>query len=159
MLKYQYIVRNDYSRYSNKIAHCTSQIYLAPSYWCSLISMIRCLNYHLLSLGIILNKPIRFMVGLLIWKQLENLSDEAVILQWKRNPYYQAFCRITEFQSRLPCHSAELVHFHKRIGMEGIEKKIFQMSLGFLERRRLKTRSILIPLFMKRTSSIPRTAS
>ena len=34
-------------------------------------------------------KPIRLMVGLLILKQLENLSDENVVLQWKRNPYYR----------------------------------------------------------------------
>lgn len=33
-------------------------------------------------------KPIRLMVGLLMLKQLESLSDEAVVLQWKRNPYY-----------------------------------------------------------------------
>ncbi len=32
-------------------------------------------------------KPIRLMVGLLLLKQLENLSDESVVLQWKRNPY------------------------------------------------------------------------
>ncbi len=31
-------------------------------------------------------KPIRLMVGLLLLKQLENLSDENVVLQWKRNP-------------------------------------------------------------------------
>lgn len=30
-------------------------------------------------------KPIRLMVGLLFLKQLENLSDESVVLQWKRN--------------------------------------------------------------------------
>ena len=74
------------------------------------------------------SKPIRLMVGLLVLKQLENLSDETVVLQWKRNPYYQAFCGMTEFQCRLPCHSTELVHFRKRIGKEGIEK-IFQMSV------------------------------
>ena len=68
------------------------------------------------------SKPIRLMVGLLILKQLENLSDEAVVLQWKRNPYYQAFCRMKEFQRRLPCHSTELVHFCKRIGAEGVER-------------------------------------
>jgi len=34
------------------------------------------------------NKPIRLMVGLLLLKQLENLSDENVVLQFKRNPYY-----------------------------------------------------------------------
>ena len=33
------------------------------------------------------SKPIRLMVGLLILKQLENLSDEVVVLPWKRNPY------------------------------------------------------------------------
>ena len=53
------------------------------------------------------SKPIRLMVGLLLLKQLENLSDEAVVLQWKRNPYYQAFCGMSEFVRRLPCHSTE----------------------------------------------------
>ena len=37
-------------------------------------------------------KPIRLMVGLLLLKQLEDLSGEEVVVQWKRNPYYQAFC-------------------------------------------------------------------
>jgi len=63
------------------------------------------------------SKPIRLMVGLLVLKQLESLSDEAVVLQWKRNPYYQAFCGMKEFHRRLPCHSTELVHFRKRIGV------------------------------------------
>jgi IS5 family transposase len=67
------------------------------------------------------SKPIRLMVELLILKQLENLSDESVVLQWQRNPYYQAFCGMQEFQRKLPCHSTELVHFRKRIGAEGIE--------------------------------------
>jgi IS5 family transposase len=74
------------------------------------------------------SKPIRLMVGLLILKQLENLSDEAVVLQWKRNPYYQAFCGMKEFQRKLPCHSTELVHFRDRIGAEGVDR-IFRMSV------------------------------
>lgn len=69
------------------------------------------------------------MVGLLILKQLENLSDESVVLQWKRNPYYQAFCGMKEFQQKLPCHSTELVYFRKRIGAGGVDR-IFQMSVG-----------------------------
>jgi IS5 family transposase len=73
-------------------------------------------------------KPIRLMVGLLLLKQMENLSDEKVVLQFKRNPYYQAFCGLTEFSQALPCHSTELVHFRKRIGTEGFEK-IFEMSV------------------------------
>lgn len=75
------------------------------------------------------SKPIRLLVGLLILKQLENLSDESVVLQWKRNPYYQAFCGMKEFQQKLPCHSTELVHFRKRLGVPGMER-IFQMSVG-----------------------------
>ena len=56
-------------------------------------------------------KPIRLMVGLLLLKQLENLSDENVVLQFKRNPYYQYFCGFNEYQAGLPCHSTELVKF------------------------------------------------
>ena len=72
--------------------------------------------------------PIRTMVGLLLLKQFENLSDEQVVVQFKRNPYYQAFCGMQEFQRSLPCHATELVHFRKRIGEEGV-KRIFQMSV------------------------------
>lgn len=75
------------------------------------------------------SKPIRLMVGLLMLKSLENLSDESVVIQWKRNAYYQAFCGMTEFQKEVPCHATELVHFRKRIGKDGIEK-IFQMSIN-----------------------------
>ncbi|SER72438.1 transposase, IS5 family [Nitrosomonas sp. Nm51] len=74
-------------------------------------------------------KPIRLMVGLLILKQLDNLSDEAVVLQWKRNPYYQSFCGMKEFQRKLPCHRTKLVHFRKCIGFGGVER-IFRMSVG-----------------------------
>ena len=74
-------------------------------------------------------KPIRLMVGLLILKQLENLSDENAVLQWKRNPYYQYFCGMTEYQPALPCDSTDLVYFRKRIGREGVEK-IFAMSVS-----------------------------
>ncbi|MGZ8237873.1 MAG: transposase [Methylobacter sp.] len=42
------------------------------------------------------------MVGWLIRKQLENLSDEQVVLKWKRNPYYPACCGLTECRARLP---------------------------------------------------------
>jgi len=59
---------------------------------------------------------------------LKIISDENVVVQWKRNPYYQAFCGLSSFQNKSPCHATELVHFRKRIGREGIEK-IFQMSV------------------------------
>jgi len=74
-------------------------------------------------------KPIRLMVGMLLLKQIENLSDENVVLQWKRNPYYQYFCGMTQYQPALPCDASDLVYFRKRIGTEGAEQ-IFAMSVA-----------------------------
>jgi IS5 family transposase len=65
--------------------------------------------------------PIRRMVGLLLLKQLENLSDESVVLGYKRNPYYQAFCGAVEFDRSMPCNATELCHFRKRIGTSGAQ--------------------------------------
>ena len=74
-------------------------------------------------------KPIRLMVGLLLIKQIENLSDERVVVAWMRNPYYQAFCGMEYFQWNTPCDASDLVHFRKRIGEAGMEK-IFQVSVA-----------------------------
>ena len=63
-----------------------------------------------------LGLPIRLMAGLLMLKQLENLSDEQVVVQWKRNPYYQYFCGAPSFHNKPPCHSTKLVKFRQRIG-------------------------------------------
>ncbi len=73
--------------------------------------------------------PIRLMSGLLILKQLENLSDEELMLQWKRNPYYQYFCGESSFKNAPPCHATELVKFRKRIGALGVEL-IFSQSVA-----------------------------
>jgi len=73
-------------------------------------------------------KPIRLMCGLLMLKQLHNLSDESVVEQWRMNPYYQVFCGETEFQTSVPCHATELVKFRQRIGIDGV-KRIFGLSV------------------------------
>lgn len=74
-------------------------------------------------------KPIRLMSGLLILKQLYNLSDESVVMQWQMNPYYQVFCGETSFQTDPPCHSTDLVKFRNRIGEKGVEV-IFALSVA-----------------------------
>ena len=74
-------------------------------------------------------KPIRLMCGLLILKQLYNLSDESIVAQWQMNPYYQVFCGETHFQNTPPCHSTELVKFRQRLGKAGIEK-LFALSVA-----------------------------
>jgi transposase, IS5 family len=89
------------------------------------------------------------MVGLLIPKPLENLSDEVVVLQWKHNPYYQAFCCMKEFQRRLPFNSAELLHFRKRIGVE-VLNEFSRRVLGCMARWRWKMRFFLTPRYRKK---------
>jgi len=70
------------------------------------------------------------MIGLLmILKQAEKLSDEAIVLEWQLNPYHQIFCGMREIQCRQSCHSSELVHFRKRIGEEG-GYGVFLMSIA-----------------------------
>jgi len=73
--------------------------------------------------------PTRLMAGLLLLKQLENLSDERVCEAWSRDPYMQYFCGESYFQWKLPCEPSELVHFRKRIGQEGVEK-ILKMTIN-----------------------------
>jgi IS5 family transposase len=74
-------------------------------------------------------KPIRLMCGLLILKQLHDLSDERVVEQWQMNPYYQVFCGETSFQTNVPCHSTDLVKFRQRTGEQGV-KEIFAVSVA-----------------------------
>lgn len=87
-------------------------------------------------------QPIRLMVGLLILKQLRNLSDENVVERWVENPYYQLFCGEAFLQWEFPCHPTDLVYFRKRIGEKGIEK-IFQVSID-LHGTKAKEREILV---------------
>ena len=89
------------------------------------------------------NKPIRLMVGLLLLKQLENLSDENVVVQWKRNPYYQYFCGYDEYQPVLPCHPTELVKFRNRIGVVGVEY-IFKHSIELFDDKMIKEEHVIV---------------
>lgn len=74
--------------------------------------------------------PVRLMSGLLIlFKQLENLSDEHIVLQFKRNSYYQYFYGMKSFQRNPPCHATELVNFRQRIGADGVAI-LFQCSVA-----------------------------
>ena len=74
-------------------------------------------------------KPIRLMVGLLILKQLKNLSDEEVVKQWVQNPYFQYFCGESEFKWDIPCDPSDITHFRNRIGKDGFDK-ILEVSIA-----------------------------
>lgn len=86
--------------------------------------------------------PIRRMVGLLLLKQLHNLSDERVVEQWTLNPYFQFFCGEREFQWSAPCAASELVHFRDRIGPDGGEK-LLAVSIA-LHGERAKEKEVVL---------------
>lgn len=80
-------------------------------------------------------KAIRQMVGLLLVKQLKNVSDEEVCRLWTENPYVQYFCGEEFFQWGQPCNPSDLVHFRNRIGEKGVEE-IFKATV-YLHRDRI----------------------
>jgi len=75
------------------------------------------------------SKSIRLMVGLIILKQLENLSDAKLLERWVQNPYYQYFCGEKEFKHKVPCDSSDITYFRKRIGEEGFAE-LFKISVA-----------------------------
>ena len=87
--------------------------------------------------------PTRLMVGLTYLKYLHNLSDEKVIKQFLRDPYWQYFCGCVCFQKKVPLEASSLTRFRKRLGEEGAEELLKQTlevakKAGLLKRRDLK---------------------
>ena len=99
-------------------------------------------------------KPVRLMIGLLLLKQIENLSDERVVEAWVRNPYYQAFCGMEHFQWRLPCAASDLVHFRNRIGEAGVEK-VFQASVALHGKRSLEREVVIDTTVQEKNITFP----
>ena len=99
-------------------------------------------------------KPVRLMVGLLLLKQLENLSDERVVEAWVQNPYYQAFCGMKHFQWEFPCSPTDLTHFRKRIGEAGAEK-IFQASVAVHGQKALEREVVIATTVQEKNITFP----
>ena len=72
--------------------------------------------------------PICKMVGMMLLKNIYNLSDEGVVARWLENPYMQYFTGEKVFQKRPPMNPIDMTKFRKRIGEKGAEK-IFKISL------------------------------
>jgi len=66
--------------------------------------------------------PVRTMVGMLLLKQIYNLSDESVVTRWMENPYWQHFTGEVYFQYKPPFNPTDFVHFRKRMGEKGMER-------------------------------------
>lgn len=87
--------------------------------------------------------PIRKMVGMLLLKNLYNLSDERVVERWVENPYYQYFTGEVVFQTRYPFDPSDFVHFRKRVGKEGAEK-ILSLSVRINGNESLKVKRVMV---------------
>jgi len=68
--------------------------------------------------------PSRMVVGLLLLKQMNDLSDEEVCAKFIENPYFQYFCGNTYFEHKIGLTSESLTNWRKRLGNE-----IFQQIL------------------------------
>lgn len=66
--------------------------------------------------------PPRMIAGLLYLQHTFALSDEALILTWVENPYWQHFCGETYFQHQPPIDPSSLTRWRKRIGEAGVER-------------------------------------
>jgi hypothetical protein len=60
--------------------------------------------------------PTRFMVGLLLLKQIYGLSDEQVCERWVYDPYFQYFTGAEFFAHEFPHERSGISHWRKRIG-------------------------------------------
>ena len=60
--------------------------------------------------------PSRYMVGLLLLKEIYGLSDEAVCERWVHDPYFQYFTGETFFQHAPPHERSGLTHWRQRLG-------------------------------------------
>ena len=72
--------------------------------------------------------PIRTMVGMMLLKNIYNMSDEGVVARWVENPYMQYFTGEKVFRKRPPMDPIDMTKFRKRIG-EGGAEKILRISL------------------------------
>lgn len=60
--------------------------------------------------------PTRFVIGLLLLKQIYGLSDEGVCERWVYDPYFQYFTGEEFFQHEFPHERSDLSHWRKRLG-------------------------------------------
>ncbi|APG15892.1 hypothetical protein ACVIW2_006432 [Bradyrhizobium huanghuaihaiense] len=58
----------------------------------------------------------RFVIGLLLLKQIYGLSDEGVCERWVHDPYFQYFTGEEFFQHSFPHERSDLSHWRKRLG-------------------------------------------
>ncbi len=98
--------------------------------------------------------PIRKVVGLVLLRQIYNLSDEAVIDRWIENPYWQYFCGEQVFQKQKPMDPTEFVYFRKRIGSAGAEK-LLKLSIKLFGKEAIETEVLIDSTVQEKNITYP----
>jgi IS5 family transposase len=71
------------------------------------------------------------IAGLFYLKHAFNLSDEALVVRWVENPYWQYFCGEIYLQHKLPIDPTSMTKWRKRLGEKGCELLLQEMlSVG-----------------------------
>jgi hypothetical protein len=80
--------------------------------------------------------PTRLLAGLHYLKYAHNLSDEAAVIQFLENPYWQYFCGNEYFEYELPCHPTTLSRWRKGSASKA-QKPCSKKPLNLADERRL----------------------
>jgi len=86
-------------------------------------------------------KDSRLVCGLLVLKQLKNLSDEDAVAEFMESPYLQAFCGLEYFALEDVINPGILSERRKRLGAEFLALLDSELSTALKANRDLKFRS------------------
>ena len=74
------------------------------------------------------------VVGLLLLKQMNGLSDEEVCAKFIENPYFQYFCGNKCFEHKIGLTSESLINWRKRLDNEIFQQVLVEpIALGLVE--------------------------
>jgi IS5 family transposase len=65
--------------------------------------------------------PIRLLAGITYLSRMFDFSDEAAVVEFTENAYWQYFCGCEYFQTQAPFEPSSLVRWRKRLGEKGVE--------------------------------------
>jgi len=86
--------------------------------------------------------PTRLVVGLFYLKATFNVSDEALVMHWVENPYWQYFCGEQYLQHTLPIDPSSMSRWRKRLKDSGAEKLLEETILLGLKTEVLKKKDL-----------------
>jgi len=88
-------------------------------------------------------KAVRLMVGLHYLKAMYGESDEAVVIKWVENPYWQYFCGETEFQHEFPIDPTSMTKWRKRAEKNGLGELLKETIVTGLKVKAVKKKDLL----------------